>query len=868
VAPIIPMKPETPLSPGPEWTTDHIDIRMDLDPTEVLVRSILSLRRVGSDGADSELSLDGDGLNLLELRVDGEKVCEEDIHVGPLGLLVNLGHRTNALVETQVAVVPGDPHKLGLSGGPGLLNTHLEPTGLRHVTYCMDNPSVRSTYTVTLVADPALFPQVFANGRMIDETALPDGRIARTFDDPVPKPSYLVSVLAGRFETASKTIEPGPTSSVEIAVLASADSIDGAGYALETLEAVMRFDLADGGIPYDLERLAMAAVPRYPDATEYHGLMFFEPSILILDPRGWTDDDVLPILANVTHEYLHHTRGNRVTVSSWEQLALKEGLTVLAQGDFRRSLEGPVARLDEVSYLRRVQFPEETVLAVATVPSHLEDARAAYNRTTYLKGAEIFRMLRRVAGIGSWQRAVEDFHRQFDLSAAAVDEFVAALQLAAPGRAREITGISRWFRLVGRPEVSVTVHRRPGGIEVTAERTDDLVETDPVTIPLDLAFLNPDGSPCESEIGGVSTSTHQLLLTGRYMAVGVRGRSDVIVSALRDFSAPIDLRIDHTLQELAILVVHETDAYARWAAAHELKVRAVDAYRVGNDALTREACDVLAGALSEVLTKGDDPAVLARLLELPGEVALGDRSNPIDIDGVHRGVGELARLIGYALGPILLEVVERGGDDVASTDAADRAVRSLADSATALLLSRGTTNDFDMATRIVNSGDPTRAVRTLARAISAGHPQSEELIARSERRWQDAPRLLDRWTRAQTGAGRPETIARVRKLANHERYDRTDRTRVMAVWFPFCTDNRIAFHDISGSGYEVFVDELEHLLKVNPGLVARLVPDLLQLHRFDTARQALMREQLARIRTFDGVDRMVLHVIDQLLDAP
>lgn len=862
------MKAEAHVSSESVWTTDHIDIRMDLDPSEVLVRSVLSVRRVGSAGCDSELSLDGNRLNLLELRVDGEQVREEDVHVGPLGLLVNLGHRTNALVETQVAVVPGDPHKLGIAGGPGLLNTVLEPTGLRNVTYCMDNPSVRSTYTVTLVADPAVFPDVFANGRLVDETALPDGRIARTFDDPVPKPSYLVSVLAGRFATMSKTIEVGPSGPVEIAVLANADSIDGAGYALETLEAVMRFDLTDGGIPYDLERLVMAAVPRHPDATEYHGLMFFEPSILILDKSGWTDDDVVPILANVAHEYLHHTRGNRVTVSSWEHLALKEGLTVLAQGDFRRSVEGPVARLDEVSYLRRVQFPEEKVLAVPTVPPQLQDARAAYNRTTYLKAAEIFAMLRRVAGIGSWQRAVEEFHRQFDLSAATVDEFVAALQLAAPSSAREITGISRWFRLVGRPEVSVSLHRRPGGIEVTAERTDDLVEAEPVTIPLDLAFLNPDGTPCESEIGGVIASSHRLLLSGRYTAVDVRARSDVIVSALRDFSAPIDLSIDHTLQELAVLVVHETDAYARWAAAQELKVRAVDAYRVGNDALTREACDVLAGALIEVLTKGDDPAVLARLLELPGEVALGDRSSPIDIDGVHQGVGELARLIGYALGPILVEVVERGGDNSTSTDAADRALRSLSDSATALLLARGTANDFDIATRIIDNGDPTRALRTLARAISAGHPHSEELIARSERRWQDAPRLLDRWTRAQTGAGRPETIARVRKLANHQRYDRTDRTRVMAVWFPFCTDNRIAFHDISGSGYEVFVDELEHLLKVNPGLVARLVPDLLQLQRFDTARQALMREQLARIRTFDGVERMVLHVIDQLLDAP
>ncbi len=862
------MQAEGTPPPGSGWTTDHADIRMDLDPTAVIVRCALSLSRQTSGHAGGELNLDGEDLTLREVCVDGERLPSGDYSVNPHGLKIDLGGRRTAVVETTSVVLPGDPHNLGIARTPGTLSSVLEPTGLRHVTFCMDNPSVRSTYTVTLVADPAEYPDTFANGQLVSQASLPDGRVSRTFDDPIPKPSYLVSVLAGKFATKAVTVEAASDKLVELAVIAAPESIDGAGFALETLEQTMKFDLDIGGIPYDLDRLLMAAVARHPEATEYHGLMFFEPSLLILDSKGWTDDDVVPILANVSHEYLHHTRGNRVTVTSWEQLALKEGLTVLAQGDFRAHLEGPAARVDEVAFLRRVQFPEEAVLAVPAVPSKLSDARKAYNRTSYLKAAEAFRMLRRIAGTGAWGQATSEFYRRFDLKAASVDDFVDALQAAAPERSPEIAGISKWFRLIGRPAVTMSVQRLDAGIEVAAERTDELLEQDPVLIPLEVGFMNPDGTPCEVDLNGVRSTSHHVLLRDRSVALEVATRPDVIVSALRDFSAPIDFHMDHTLEELGVLVVYETDVYARWSAAHELKLTAVDAFRSGNESLARQATAVLAGALGEIIARNDDPAVLARLLQMPSEVELGERSVTLDVDGIHRGVTAFAALLGQSLGPVLAAVVRKGGDDPASTDAQDRAIRSLADSATALLLARGSVDDWELATNAVVNADPTRALRALARALGSGHPGSEELISLSERRWDGAPRLLDRCTRAQTGAARPETIARLRRLLSQPRYDRADRTRVMAVWFPFCTENRVAFHDISGSGYEVFVDELEFLIKVNPGLVPRLVPDFLQMHRFDATRQKMMREQLARVRSFDGLDASVGRIIDRLLESP
>jgi hypothetical protein len=122
-------------------------------------------------------------------------------------------------------------------------------------------------------------------------------------------------------------------------VAALPEQIGGGPFALQMMSTAMAFDESMGGIEHDLSTLTFVALPGYPDATEYHGLMFFDSSLLVVDQRGWSDDDLLLIMANIAHEYGHHVRGNRITVSSWGQLALKEGLTVLmGQNDTRRPL--------------------------------------------------------------------------------------------------------------------------------------------------------------------------------------------------------------------------------------------------------------------------------------------------------------------------------------------------------------------------------------------------------------------------------------------------------------------------------------------------------------------------------------------------
>lgn len=851
-----------PLGP---WRITHIVLRIELAFDRVVVHNDSHVSPV--DGAEpGPLVLDGRGLELLSVAVDGVPVQAYEHDDRSLTLPLAAGPH---VVSTSVAVVPGGVNDHGFTRRPTLLSTTCEPQGFRRITYSLDRPGNRATYDVTLVADTVAFPVLLANGHRIDSGVLDDGRHWARFDDPITKPSYLFAVVAGALETTSCSYTTGSGRTLQLTVAAPPEQIDGAAFGLSTLTEAMRYDEAHGGIEHDLDELTFVAIPAYPDATEYHGLMFFESSVLVVDTRGYVDDDLLGIVANVAHEYGHHVRGNRITVRTWGQLALKEGLTVLtAQNDFRRHLLGPVGRVLDVLDLRRLQFPEELTIGSPVVRGEVNDPGQLYTRTTYLKGAEVFGMVRTLLGPEGWARAFEGFVQRFDLGVAGVDDFIEIACEVAPSLRGAIEGVARWFGLAGRPAVSLSSAPGVNGVQTLhVRRTDSLTEDPPVAVPVVVGFLTEAGAALAVSVdGGAPVTQHTVVLTGRTTEVSLSAPEPIVLSPLRGYSAPVDLTVEMTAAQLATLVEHDTDAFARWWASEELMIRVVDAHRRGDHAAAAAALAVLAGALRQVAAVETDPVLLAQLLALPDEHMLGDREQQIDVDGVANGLAFLRAELGRALHDDLLAVLARfGDDDPAGTSGADIGKRWLVEPCLAPLLATGSDAAMAAATAQLASPNATRAVRALGQLAHLDAVPLDDLLAETYARWQHAPKLVDRWLRAQSGARRADTVQRVQALVAGPLYDRGDRSRVMAVWFPFATRNRAVFHDPSGDGYRAFVDELGILMPTNAGLAVRLVGDLLQFRRFDAHRSALLRAELERMADMPGMPDFAVGIVRHLL---
>lgn len=871
---------------GAAWYAEHIRLTIDVpaDPAAEGVRVVAETRVSSLLGPTDDLpplELDGRALTTHEVAVDGRVLTDSEYESGPRSLRIPDFPRTG-VVRTVVTAPVGGAGDKGFAWRPGLLSTNCEPRGFRRITWSLDHPANRSTFEVEVVADPGLLRTVLVNGDLVSHVPTTDGRVTTTFVDDVPKPTYLFALVAGDLDVRSVDLRGTGADgdgtdghALEQLVLAAPpDLIAGTDFALAIVPRIIAFDRATGGLPHPHRTLTFVALPGYPDATEYQSLMFFDPAVLVADPTGHVDDDLMLVILNTAHEYGHHTRGNRVTVRSWGQLALKEGLTVLtAQNDTRRHLLGPAARILDVLDLRRLQFPEEVTIGAPVVRGEVDDPEALYTRTTYLKGAEVFGMLRTILGDAGWRQVTTSFWERYDLGSASVDDFVEHAAARVPSAAGSLRSTARWFGLAGRPSLRIDSRHEAGSLVADVRRTDSLRDEPCVGIPVAVAAVGPTG-PVES-IGpdGVARLEHVVVVDARQATIvltPVAGSTldGTVLSSLRGFSAPVDLDVSLTEGDLALVVRHDTDPVGRWWAAQELGIRAVDAHRSGGDAaaITHVLAEALGGALDDGI---DDPLLVALLLTLPDEFMLGDREPMIDVDGVAAGLGVLRTGLGVALHDRLLGLLRTHTDDPSGREPADIAARWLVEPVLALLLATGSPEAVAVALAEYRGPNPTRAIRALTQLAHLDDdvlPVSyDELLAEGWTRWQASPKIIDRWLRAQSGSRRPDTVRRVAELASGPLYDPSDRGRVMAVWFPFATRNRVAFHDPSGEGYRIFVDEVIALMPTNAGLVVRLVGDLLQFTRFDGPRQALLRRELERMATAPGMPDFAVAIVNGLL---
>ncbi|MHB1897600.1 MAG: aminopeptidase N, partial [Metallibacterium sp.] len=126
------------------WRIAGVELVFDLDIASTEVYARLELE--SADATPAPLRLDGEGLELIELRLDGKRLGPADYHVDVHALqLSKLPAR--CVLESRVRIRPQANTALEglyLSGSAerGFLLTQCEAQGFRHITYFLDRPDV------------------------------------------------------------------------------------------------------------------------------------------------------------------------------------------------------------------------------------------------------------------------------------------------------------------------------------------------------------------------------------------------------------------------------------------------------------------------------------------------------------------------------------------------------------------------------------------------------------------------------------------------------------------------------------------------------------------------------------------------------
>ncbi len=429
----------------PTWLVDTVALDVSLQSRATRVRAALRLRPNPAVGAPGPLVLDGDGLTLAGLGLNGRPLDASRYDVTPDQLTVPDPPAGPFTLDVETVVDPSANTQLsGLYLSNGTYCTQCEAEGFRRITYFPDRPDVMAVYTTRIEADRADVPVLLANGNLTDQGSLPDGRHYAVWHDPFPKPSYLFALVGGKLDVVESEFVTQSGRTVALRIYVEPGKADRCDHAMACLAQAMRWDEQRFGREYDLDVFMIVAVSDFNmGAMENKGLNVFNDKYILATPETATDTDFRYIDAIVAHEYFHNWTGNRITCRDWFQLCLKEGLTVFREHEYTADRGGRgVARIAVARARQAHHFVEDAgPLEHPVRPEVYTEINNFYTTTVYEKGAEVVRMIQTLLGPERFRAGMDLYFARHDGHAATVEQFV---QCFADAGGRDLSQFMLW----------------------------------------------------------------------------------------------------------------------------------------------------------------------------------------------------------------------------------------------------------------------------------------------------------------------------------------------------------------------------------------------------------------------------------------
>ncbi|MGP3699113.1 aminopeptidase N [Rhodobacter sp. NSM] len=826
----------------PSHLVDAVTLTFRLTPGQTRVLSEIRFRPNPARPGPQDLRLDGEGLTLVEARIDGVAVTAQPDATGlslPARILPNGPFTFAAEVEIDPAA---NTALEGLYMSNGMYCTQCEAEGFRKITFYPDRPDVMAPFRVRIESD---LPVLLSNGNEIAS-----GPGWAEWHDPWPKPSYLFALVAGDLVAHSSGFTTKSGRDVALNIWVRPGDEARCAYAMDSLIRSMRWDEETYGREYDLDVFNIVAVDDFNmGAMENKGLNIFNSKYVLALPETATDDDFARIEAIIAHEYFHNWTGNRITCRDWFQLCLKEGLTVFRDQQFSSDMRSAaVKRIEDVLTLRARQFREDNgPLAHPVRPEEYIEINNFYTATVYEKGAEVIGMLKRLVGDEGYARALDLYFQRHDGEAATIEDWLKVFEDAT---GRDLSQFKLWYSEAGTPRLKVSDRFEDGRYTLEVEQMNPPTPGQPVkrpkVIPIAVGLLNPNGDEV--------VPTTVLEMTEPRQSFSFDGlASRPVPSILRGFSAPVVLERETSPEERAFLLAHDTDPFNKWEAGRAL-AKDVLARMVTEGA--QPGPDWLDALARVAVDDALDPAFRALALRLPGEDdmaqtlhAAGHVPDPARIHAAReRMATALAERLEPLLGPLIEALAEPGPFSPEARAAGRRALRL---AALALVTRRDGGAQAEAAFRAANN--MTEEVGALGCLLEIGRGQEE--LGLFETRWGRDRLVMDKWFSMQILHAAPEqTAATVERLTAHPAFDWKNPNRFRSV-IGALSANHAGFHHVSGAGYRLLADWLIRLDPLNPQTAARMSTAFETWARYDVDRQTMILTELDRILGTGGLSR-------------
>jgi aminopeptidase N len=859
----------------PAYKVETIDLFFNIADDKTTVTAITAFVR---NGAAAPLTLMGEELKLVSVKLDGKALSAADYSETPHGLTINSVPEKFTL-EIITDIFPKTNTALeGLYASGPMLCTQCEAEGFRRITFYPDRPDVMAKFTTTIEADKKTYPVLLSNGNCVKREDAANGRHRTVWEDPFPKPCYLFALVAGDLAVVRDEFVRGSGRKVALEIYCEHGKENQLAQAMQSLKDSMRWDEKRFGREYDLDQFMIVATSFFNSgAMENKGLNIFNAAYVLGRPETATDADLQNIEAVVAHEYFHNWSGDRVTCRDWFQLSLKEGFTVFREQEFCRDMHSDVTeRIDHVRLLRNAQFVEDSgPMAHPVRPDSYLTIDNFYTTTIYEKGAEVIRMMQVLFGMEGFRKGSDLYFARYDGQAVTCDDFAASIWEAnknSPVKV-DLDQFKLWYAQAGTPCVKAETNYDAAAkkysitLSQSTPATPGQPEKKPVVIPVSVGLLGKNGA----DLPGTSKVLVLNKASDTFVFENISEKP--VPSLLRHFSAPVILDYNYTEEDLAFLMSHDSDLFNRWDAAQKLAanelLRLIQLSQKKQPLTFSKQLIESFGALIKDYAR--DPDFTSLSLRLPGELEIGQmmlqKGDKIDVDAVHASRDALCREIARSWKNPLLAIYQTyAGIDPMATDGKTVGKRRLKNGCLGYL---ALLNDTEIDALAYKQFEAAKSMTDAVAALSALMNRNIDLrvkaFAQFYDKWKNEELIVDKWFGLQALADRPEVLDEVKALTSHPAFAFTNPNKIHALVGSFCA-NLPHFHRKDGAGYTFLADVTLKLDPMNPQLAGRRLQPLTRWRNYDDARGALMRAELQRILATPNLSKNTLEVAGSALE--
>ena len=843
----------------PAFLVPSIDLTVELDDTQTRVES--SIRVIRNGNHNEPLILDCCKLKTISVELNGQVIIDYSQDENQL-IIQNVPN--SFLFKSTVEINPSENLALeGLYKSRDIFCTQNEPEGFRRITFFPDRPDVMSVFNVKIIASKEKYPVLLANGNCIDSGEENDGRHWTLWHDPFPKPSYLFALVAGKLGMISKTYKTKSGRNIDCRIYCDPGNEKLCSHALNSLIKAMEWDERRFDLEYDLDTYMIVAVDAFNmGAMENKGLNIFNSKYILASKETATDKDFAAIESVVAHEYFHNWTGNRVTLRDWFQLCLKEGLTVFRDQEFTSDIQSrPVKRIEDANDLRAIQFVEDAGPNAHPVrPDSYMEINNFYTVTVYDKGAEIFRMLHTIFGEENFQKSMKRYFELFDGKAITCDDFIHAMESACE---TNLSQFSLWLSQSGTPRISVSHRYDEANKRFHLTLAQDMPAGKEIMyIPIAVGLIDENGS--DVPLNDQGNKTVILILKEKqqdFLFEHIPGQPHISIN--RNFSAPIIIDYNRSLDELMFMFANDNDPFNRWDAgqnaAKEIEKQYVEDFI--NSRRHVLPPQLTAACKNLIESPNTDDSFRALALELPSEEVLAQEYEIINFDALHTARQNLKRDIGIKLEKSFYDLFISAIEDKSDTPAKRKlALRSLS-----YLTATGKQEYYKLCLdTYFNAGEMTMKIGSLAILADSSSPEADEALNEFYNNWKNDRNVIVKWfaVQASSSLGRLERILELEKNAAFDiRIPNLARSLIGSFG-----QNMAHFHNISGNGYSYMAERIIEIDSFNPSISSSLAHSFKLYRKTDSTRKPLVKKQLERILDTKNLSKNTYELVENILN--